>query len=138
MLHTPFDRFIGLWVLDPNSCDYEQGEPPQSGTYRIAPDGVEVVITMAWVDAEGEQTMTFRGVPDGKPVRFDAGPLADSLAIAAVADDRLDSAAYRAGVELMTAKRTLSKDGASMTVVQTVHLPDGTAPTNTAVYRKAN
>ena len=82
--------------------------------------------------------MTFRGVPDGKPVPFDAGPLADSLAIAAVSESRLDSAAYRAGVELMTAKRTLSDDGTAMTVVQTVHLPDGESPANTAVYRKAN
>jgi len=137
MQRPPFQRFIGLWILDRETCDYEQGEPPRSGSYRIDEQDGQAVFEINWVDAQGQShQMGFKGLPDGEPVRFEAGPLADSLSISAPSDDRLDSAAYRDGIELMTARRTLSADGNNMEIVQTVHLPDGQSPANTATYRR--
>lgn len=130
-----YERFLGAWVLDTASCRYEQGEPPQSGRYRIEVDDNELVFTMSWIDAASEaHEMSFRGRPDGSRVPFNGGALADALAITLVSDSELNSSAFNNGVELMTARRTLSENGQTMHIVQTVKLPDGTAPSNHATY----
>ena len=137
MSEPVYQRFLGDWTLDVATCEYEQGEPPQSGTYRIEASGDEVNIAMDWIDAEGESHhVSFRGRPDGSRMPFNGGPLADALAITAPSQKELNSAAFRDGVELMTATRTLSDDGVRMIIEQTVHLPDGTSPTNVGVYHR--
>lgn len=136
----PKDRYAGFlatWHLVPASCQYEQGDPPRSGTYRIAEEGDELVFDIEWVDAEGrEQSVSFRGVPDGEPVPFDGGALADSFSVTAVSERDLRSSAFKNGKELMVAQRQLDPTGEAMRVVQVVRLPDGTAPANVAVYRR--
>lgn len=132
-----YSRFIGVWVLDTEACVYEQGDPPQSGTYKIIEQQQELVFRMQWVDADGEtHDMSFRGKPDGVPVPFNGGDLADALAITAASEDRLNSSAFLKGRELMVATRTLSADGAAMHITQSVRLPDGTEPTNRSTYRR--
>ena len=131
-------RFLGPWILDVTSCRYQQGEPPQSGRYHIAADDDELVFTISWIDGTGQShEVSFRGRPDGSRVPFNGGPLADALAITLVSDNQLNSSAFCGGVELMTAQRTLSDNGQNMHIVQTVKLPDGSAPTNRATYYRA-
>lgn len=132
-------RFLGQWILDVDLCDYEQGEPPKSGSYRIEQKGDALVFHMSWVDAVDElNNMSFQGKPDGVPEPFDGGPLADALSITSPSEHRLDSFAFRDGEILMVATRRLSEDGLTMTIEQTVNLPDGTSPSNRSIYRKAN
>ncbi len=129
--------FLGMWVLDVATCQYEQGDPPQSGSYEITQNGDTLTFRMSWVDAEGDaHDMSFSGKPDGVPVPFDGGPLADSLSISLPKDDQLDSAAFLDGQELMRASRILSADHASLDILQVVKLPDGSTPTNRATYRR--
>ena len=131
------DDFLGLWVLDVASCEYEQGEPPQSGTYEITQDGGTLTFRMSWIDADGEShDLSFSGKPDGVPVPFNGGPLADALSISMPADDRLDSTAFFEGQELMRASRILSADRSSLDILQSVKLPDGSTPSNRATYRR--
>jgi hypothetical protein len=132
-----YAAFLGTWVLEPGSCQYEQGDPPRAGTYRIAERGDELAFRVDWTDAEGhEQSVEFGGVPDGVAVPFDGGALADALSITAVSERELRSAAFKDGVELMIAQRQLDETGAAMRVVQVVRLPDGSAPANVAIYRR--
>lgn len=132
------ERFFGTWILDVQSCRYQQGEPPQSGRYHIAADGDDLVFSLDWVDADGQaHAVSFRGRPDGSRAPFNGGPLADALAITLVSASQLNSSAFRGGVELMSAERTLSGNGQTMHIVQTVKLPDGTAPANHATYYRA-
>ena len=101
----------------------------------ISQSAGEVVIRMVLTDAEGQvHDTTFRGAPNGVPAPFDGGILVDALSIDTPADDRLDSAAFWKGEQLMTAMRTLSADGNRMEIVQTVRLPDETVLTNTSSY----
>ncbi len=133
-----WERFLGTWILDATTCRYQQGEPPLSGRYHIMADGDALVFTISWADAQGQShEVSFRGRPDGSHVPFNGGPLADALAITLVSDNQLNSSAFNAGVELMTAQRTLSDNGQAMHVIQTVKLPDGAAPTNHATYDRA-
>ena len=132
---TQHQHFLGKWILDTTSCEYEQGEPPKSGSYRIIEEGAELVFFMDWVDAEGEShSMSFRGVPDGRKAPFNGGELADALAIECPNEHELNSSAFRQGLELMTAKRYLTDNFQRMEIVQMVLLPDGTTPANRAFY----
>ncbi|WP_084399288.1 hypothetical protein [Henriciella aquimarina] len=134
MADTPYNRFLGHWQLDPGSCNYGQGEPPASGSYVIREDGDELVFDMAWTDQAGTaHEASFRGKPDGEAVPFNGTDLVDSFAITAESPSELNSTAYLKGEKLMQAIRTLIDDE-TMRIVQTVYLPDGTAPSNRSVY----
>src|SRR5437870_4487807 len=50
----PTDPFFGTWVLDPTQSVYEAGLPPQSGSYRIVPEGDSLKFTMEWVVENGQ------------------------------------------------------------------------------------
>ena len=128
--------FLGTWILDPRSCEFEQGPAPLAGSYHIEEleDG-SLRFTMQWVDATGARhKATFAGKPDGEPSPFPGGELADAMSVAAVSPTELNSSAYWQGVELMVAQRQLDLDGSAMRLIQLVRLPDGTRPTNVSVY----
>ncbi len=132
-----YSGFLGKWALDVESCDYEQGDAPLSGSYEISEEGDRLTFRMQWVDAEGEpHDMSFGGIPDGEPVPFAGGDLADALSITAASSDRLNSSAFLKGTELMIATRSLSADGRTMHITQTVRLPDGSEPTNRSTYHR--
>jgi hypothetical protein len=132
-----FSAFLGTWVLIPESCQYEQGDPPTAGRYVIAEDDGALTFRIEWTDAEGrEQEVEFGGVPDGKPVPFDGGELADSLSVTLVSDRELRSSAFRGGKELMVAQRQLDATKTAMRVVQLVRIPNGPELANVAVYRR--
>ncbi len=134
-----YAHFLGTWELDTATCDYQQGEPPWSDIHRIRRDGDDLVIEHNWTDAEGEEhTALFRGLPDGNRAPFDGRPLADQLQLTAPSEHELNMAAFRDGLELMTATRTMADDGMSLELVQTVHLPDLTTSTNRAIYLRVD
>lgn len=130
-------RFLGTWVLVPESCDYEQNDPPLSGTYEIRLLDGTLHFDMRWTDSSGEpHAASFSGVPDGEPKPFAGGELADALAITAVSDRELNSSAFFRGRERMVAQRQLDDTGQAMRVIQLVRLPDGTSLRNISIYRR--
>jgi hypothetical protein len=129
--------FLGTWILDPTTCDYQQGEPPQAGSYRIEEDGEQLVLTMQWIDADDvNHEVAFTGIPNGEQVPFAGGDLADALSITAVSARELNSSAYWKGTERMLAQRQLDETGAAMRVTQVVFFPEGFHLANVAIYRK--
>ena len=71
------ERFFGTWILDVQSCRYQQGEPPQSGRYHIAADGDDVAV--AWFTGANDVGAVKVAFSDnaaqsfGTPVRIDLG-----------------------------------------------------------------
>ena len=60
------DRYPGTWLLVPELCLYEEGEPPRSGLYRISQQAGEVSISIAWQAQDGsEHEVEFGGPHDG-------------------------------------------------------------------------
>ena len=60
-----YKDFLGSWQLIPDSCKYQQGEPPKSGEYHIEVDGELLVFKMIWTDSEDKKyEIQFSGVPD--------------------------------------------------------------------------
>ncbi len=137
MPQPTYAGFLGTWILIPASCDYEQGEPPTSGTYRIAEHDGRLEFTIDWTDAEGKpHHAEFSGVPDGRKMPFDGGELADAMSITAVSARELTSSAYLDGAELMVAQRQLDDTGLAMRVTQVVRFVNGSHAANVSVYRR--
>ncbi len=137
-MERPYRDFLGRWQLIPESCRYEQGDPPVSGSYTIEQnkDG-SLQFTAEWTDAAGKPgTVSFSGFPDGTKMPFNAGELADSLAVDAVSPRELNTYAYMDGREIMVAQRQLDGTGQAMRVTQLVRLPNGESPANVAIYRR--
>ncbi|WP_321343871.1 hypothetical protein [Breoghania sp.] len=138
-MSDPIEPFLGDWILDIDESDYEQGEPPQSGSCGISTDGMRLVFTMVTVDSKGERIEAeLKGVPDGRPKKMEESGLIDAMVLFARPDGALVSEARRGGAALMTAVRKLSDDASTMTITQTVYLPDETSVVDTTVYRRAH
>ncbi len=131
--------FLGIWTLIPESCTYEQGEPPTEATYRIAEnaDGT-LAFAMHWIDSAGKTHQhEFFGKPDGVPMPFNGGELADSLVVRAVSARELTTAALSNGEELMVAQRQLDETGSAMRITQIVRFLNGATESNVGIYRKS-
>ena len=129
--------FIGIWELEVESCAYEQSEPPVEGHQIISDGPAGLSFQMGWTDRAGEShSFVFAGIPDGAPRPFAGGQLADAIAVSLLSDVELKVSAFLAGRELMTAKYLLHADGHYLELIQAVHLPDGSTPTNIARYRR--
>ena len=134
----PYAAFLGTWLLIPESCRFEQGAPPRSGTERIVRNRERLRFELSWVDASGvAEGAVFEGVPDGKPEPFAGSDLADTLVVHAVSARELTTSAFYQGKERMVAQRQLDDTGAAMRLVQVVRFPDGETLANISVYRRA-
>lgn len=132
-----YAAFLGTWMLIPDSCDYQQGEPPSAGRYRIEERDGELGFRIEWTDAAGaEHEVSFSGTPDGEPRPFAGGDLADALSIEAASQRELNTAAYFRGAQRMVAQRQLDDTRMAMRVTQLVRFPDGSSLANLAVYRR--
>jgi len=130
-----YSKFLGTWILDPRTCDYQQGSPPIAGRYIITMRGDEILFRIEWVDEGGQShAAEFSGPPSGEPVPFDGGDLADSLVIDAKSPRELTSRAFWRGKERMLAQRQLDDSGRAMRVTQLVRFSDGSSAYNIAVY----
>lgn len=132
-----YAAFLGTWTLDPASCDYQQGDAPHAGSYRIREDEGKLFFELRWIDSGGEEHLAeLSGVPDGSKAPFAGGDLADALSIDARSPRELNSSAYWRGKERMIAQRQLDQTGTAMRVTQVVFLPDGSHSANVSIYRK--
>ncbi|MEM1397209.1 MAG: hypothetical protein AAGH38_07145 [Pseudomonadota bacterium] len=131
------DPFIGEWVLDAASATFHQGETPTSGKQVIARVGADLNFSIE-LSYEAAATEKNRLVsrPDGRPEVFNGGDLADAIVTRLPTRGVLETVASYKGVERMSVTRSLSVDGMSMIVKQTVTLPDQTQVANEATYHR--
>ncbi len=133
--HT--DPFFGTWKLDPTQCAYEFGLPPQSGLYRIEPEGTGLTFTAEWITPEGQPAhVVYHGIPNGQDHPSGHPAVADTIATTRVSARQLDTAAKKDGRIVYLATRVLSPDGQTMTVTQSGTTPHGQPYRNVAIYRK--
>ncbi|ADZ68799.1 hypothetical protein [Polymorphum gilvum] len=131
--------FLGTWILDVEESDFQHGEPPRSATLRIEDEFGMVRFTMSQVTSDGETvTDSFSALPDGPETPLGKSGLVDAMRLVFQGPRNLVSEARRGGVTLMKADRELSEDGRTLTVTQTVHVPDVASYTNVSLYRRAH
>ena len=131
------DAFLGHWEMDPAENRYEVGQPPQSGSYTIEPEGAAYLFKMAWTNAEGQPfQMEYRTTPDGVAYPYENPAVADTIRTTRVDEFTLDTETTKGGKVIATGRRVLSPDGRTMTITQSGLRPDGTAFTNLSIYRR--
>jgi hypothetical protein len=131
-------RYLGTWILVPELCIYQEGEPPTRGVYTITQDGREVEISIDWTARDGKShAIVFGALDDGTPRPVPERPESE-LSITAVSALILDSA-VRVGTQTVAyARRCASADGQLLSTIQQGHRQDGTAYQNFQVYRRGS
>jgi hypothetical protein len=130
------DPFYGEWALDPTQSQYELGNPPASGLYRLAAAGDAIAVTMIWDTVDGQHfEQRYEVIPDGKDYPYDSSAV-DALMCALVDPVTLDTTAKKNGQIVAHGRRTLSADGQTMTIVQSGQTPQGQSFRNLSVYRR--
>jgi hypothetical protein len=128
--------YTGTWILLPELCLYQEGQPPTRGVYTIVQCGSAVEFSIDWTALDGSShTISFGGPVDGSTQPIEAQPGAE-LSIAAISPLILDST-VRAGSRVVAyARRCVSNDGQLLATVQEGYRADGSTYRNLQVYRR--
>lgn len=131
------DPFLGTWELIPDQSDYQLGQPPASGTYRITANETGYTFNIQWTTADGqEMAAAYDAIPDGQQHPYENPAIADAVSLTRVSEKQLDSASFKDGQQIAHAARILANDNQTMTVIQSGQTPDGGSFSNTAVYHR--
>ena len=131
------DPFVGTWELQAEQSQYEVGQPPASGLYRIESEGAGYLVTMQWQTAVNEsKEMSYTSIPDGQDYAYENPEIAEFVSMTRVDERRLDSATKKGGQRIAHARRELAEDGQTMRVTQSGLLPDGSWFHNVSVYKR--
>lgn len=128
--------YIGTWVLVPELCLYEEGNPPLQGIYQIAQLDEGVRISIDWATPDGSKHHIAFQAPDDGVKQPSNSPGASHLSITRISPLILDSRAYIGEEEVACARRRVSDDGLLLSTVQVVRRADGTSFRNFQVYRR--
>lgn len=130
------DRYVGVWILAPELCLYEQGECPASGRYEISQAGDRVQIAISWRARDGSDHEIAFGSPNDGSRTDSSAPGTSHLSITRVNESILDSRAFLGEKEIAYARRSASMDGQLLSTVQVGYRPDGSSFRNFQVYRR--
>lgn len=131
------DPFLGIWQLIPEKSEYEHGEPPVEGQYIIELHGDGYLINMQWETFYGAWTeMSYTAIPDGQDHPYDDPNVADTVSMTRIDNHTLDSDAKKAGRVIAHARRILSDDLRTMTIIQSGSLPEGGTFSNLSIYQR--
>jgi hypothetical protein len=113
------DAVIGTWNLNVAKSTFSPGPAPKSQlrTYAESPQGV--VLTIKTIAADGKEStasLTFKS--DGKPYTLSGNPDFDTVSVKRVDALTVNSSQTKAGVNVGTGVRAVSKDGKTLTFAQ--------------------
>lgn len=131
-------NFLASWQLFPEKGNYEYGERPKSGIYKIEslPDSKELVIHHNWVNLENQAFASYYKVmADGDLNEFESKALADQVQVKFPDGISFEIHFYRAGQVVMHVVHEIMPNG-YLRITQQGFRPDGSAYTNTEIYHK--
>ena len=129
---------LGTWKMNLDKSTYNPGPKPASaGTLRIEAAGDGEKISVNGVGADGKATAySYKATADGKPYPTPGSPYGDMASMKMI-DARTSEITYTAnGKVTRTARRTVSADGKTLTIVSSGVNPRGERYNNTVVYEK--
>jgi hypothetical protein len=131
------DPVIGTWQLNLAKSKFSPGPAPKSEvrTYTAGADGT--MLTWKSVGADGKETSvssTFK--TDGKDYPVTGSPNFDTLSLKQVDSNTVHSVQKKGGKVIGESKRSVSKDGKTLTLSSKGTGADGVAYDNTLVYDK--
>ena len=131
------DPTTGTWKLNTAKSKYTGLPAPKEMTVTYTPAGEGWKYEAKGTDASGQPVnMSFAYIKDGEEMKFTGYPYADTLVLKGGKSDASTGTFKREGKPVGTAKRTISKDGKTMTVSANLTLPDGKKGSYSSVYDK--
>jgi hypothetical protein len=131
------DPIVGTWELNVAKSKYSSGPGPksQTRTYAVAADGIKA--TVNGMDAEGQAiTSEWTMNPDGKDRPLTGNPNADTLSIKRIDTNTVEFTLKKAGKVVITGRRTISKDGKTMTLTSKGTNAQGKSVNDVEVFEK--
>ena len=127
------DPVIGTWKL--NTAKSTGATLPKSETRTYAASAGGIVLTWKRVGADGEESSVETSYKyDGKDYPVTGSPDFDALSVKRVDANTVDSTQKRMSKAVGTTKRTVSKDGKTLTLVSKLTNAKGEVVNTTLVY----
>ena len=131
------DPVVGTWELNVGKSKFSPGPAPKSETRTYVVSGKDIMGTAKGVDSEGKTVaVEWTLNEDGKDRPVTGTPDIDMLSIKRIDSHTVESTHKRAGKVVATARRTVSKDGKTMTITTKGTNAKGEAINNVQVFEK--
>ena len=131
------DGWIGTWKLNLAKSKFKPGPAPKSQTLKFEPTTDGIKLTTDSVGADGKATSGgYTAKFDGTETSFSGNPNADSAAPKRVDANHYVNTWKKDGKVTVTTDVTVSKDGKSLTVVQTGKTAKGEVMDTVEVFEK--
>jgi hypothetical protein len=131
-------NFLASWQLFPEKSNYEYGDRPKSGIYKVeaVPDSKELIISHNYVTLENQAFASqYRINGDGGLHAFDKKELATEAQTRFIDSINFEIHFYRAGQVILQVVHEIMPNG-YLRITQQGQKPDGTAYTNAEIYHK--
>jgi hypothetical protein len=131
-------NFLASWQLFPEKCNYELGERPKSGIYKVesTEERKELRVSHTWVTLENQAFASqYKINADGGLNEFADKELADHAQALFPDSISFEIHFYRNGQVTLHVVHEIMPNG-YLKVTQQGTKPDGTAYTNTEIYHK--
>ncbi|MEI9807951.1 MAG: DUF2452 domain-containing protein [Bacteroidota bacterium] len=131
-------NFLASWQLFPEKSQYEYGERPKSGIYKVesAGDKKELVVSHNWVTLENQAfTSQYTIIADGGLNPFSDHVLADHAQLAFIDSISFEIHFYKNGQVTLHVIHEIMPNG-YLKITQQGTKEDGTSYTNAEIYHK--
>ncbi len=131
------DPVLGTWHLDVAKSRYDPGPPPKSQTRRYREENGEVKAVVITKNKNGNtDTVYYPANYDGKEHPVSGSPDTDGILMKRVDEYTAESILTHAGRTIGSTRRTVSRDGQTMTITFTGPGANGDTVINRAFYEK--
>ena len=131
------DPVVGTWELNVAKSKFSPGPAPKSETRTYVVSGQEIKGTAKGVDSEGKAVaVEWTAVDDGKDRPVTGTADLDMLSMKRIDSHTVESTHKRAGKVVATARRTVSKDGKTLTITTKGTNAKGQPINNVQVFEK--
>lgn len=131
------DPLAGTWELNLEKSKFNPGPPPKSKTRVYEVTGQQEKMIATTIDVTGNQTsQQYSAYRDGKDYPFEGWQIADTVSVVPVDMFTFNYTMKKAGVEVVTGTRMVSKDGKMMTFPVKFTNPKGQVVDNVEVFDK--
>jgi hypothetical protein len=131
-------NFLGSWQLFPEKGNYELGDRPKSGLYKIesSENKKEVTVSHSWTTIENEGfSSQYKVIADGDMHPFDDRQFADAFQVELVDSITFELHFYRAGQVILHLVHEIMPNGYLRITLQGFK-EDGPSYANTEIYHK--
>ena len=131
-------NFLASWQLFPERCDFESGNPPKSGNYKIESieNGHALSVSINWVNLENEAFYTqYSIIPDDTERAFNNPELADTIQASIVNASTMVTIFRKSGQCILTVTHEILPNG-YLKITQEGMNPDNQPFKNIEIYHK--